>query len=252
MALVRIDGINFTYAGAKRPALIDASLEINEGEYVLLTGASGCGKTTLIRQIKPELTPAGTRQGSIAYDGTAIEKLDTKRAAAEIGFVQQNPDNQIVTDYVWHELAFGLECMGLSVGVIRRRVAEMAAFFGMESWFRNKTYALSGGQKQRVSIAGVIAMHPKCIVLDEPTVGLDPKERVRIRERISELAGDKVILVSTHVVSDIEPIAGEVILIKSGSIIDKDTVGNLCSKYGNVNGLEELYMTIFEEAKPDA
>lgn len=88
--------------------------------------------------------------------------------------------------------------------------------------------------------------------IDEPTVGLDPKERVRIRERISELAGDKVILVSTHVVSDIEPIAGEVILIKSGSIIDKDTVGNLCSKYGNVNGLEELYMTIFEEAKPDA
>lgn len=88
--------------------------------------------------------------------------------------------------------------------------------------------------------------------IDEPTVGLDPKERVRIRERISELAGDKVILVSTHVVSDIEPIAGEVILIKSGSIIDKDTVGNLCSKYGNVNGLEELYMTIFGEAKPDA
>ena len=146
MALVRIDGINFTYAGAKKSALINASLEINEGEYVLLTGASGCGKTTLIRQIKPELTPAGARQGSIAYDGTAIEKLDTRRAAAEIGFVQQNPDNQIVTDYVWHELAFGLECMGLSVGVIRRRVAEMAAFFGMESWFRSKTYALSGGQ----------------------------------------------------------------------------------------------------------
>ena len=94
MALVRIDGINFTYAGAKRPALINASLEINEGEYVLLTGASGCGKTTLIRQIKPELTPAGAREGSITYDGAAIESLNTRRAAAEIGFVQQNPDNQ--------------------------------------------------------------------------------------------------------------------------------------------------------------
>ena len=164
MALVRIDGISFTYAGAKRPALIDASLEINEGEYVLLTGASGCGKTTLIRQIKPELTPAGARQGSIAYDGTAIEKLDTRRAAAEIGFVQQNPDNQIVTDYVWHELAFGLECMGLSVGVIRRRVAEMAAFFGMESWFRSKTYALSGGQKQLLNLAGALAMDPRLLI----------------------------------------------------------------------------------------
>lgn len=128
MALVRIDGISFTYAGAKKSALINASLEINEGEYVLLTGASGCGKTTLIRQIKPELTPAGAREGSITYDGVAIASLNTRRAAAEIGFVQQNPDNQIVTDYVWHELAFGLECMGLSVGVIRRRVAEMAAF----------------------------------------------------------------------------------------------------------------------------
>ena len=169
MALVRIDGINFTYAGAKRPALIDASLEINEGEYVLLTGASGCGKTTLIRQIKPELTPAGAREGSITYDGVVIESLNTKRAAAEIGFVQQNPDNQIVTDYVWHELAFGLECMGLSVGVIRRRVAEMAAFFGMESWFRSKTYALSGGQKQLLNLAGALAMDPRLLILDEPT-----------------------------------------------------------------------------------
>lgn len=146
MALVRIDGINFTYAGAKKSALINASFEINEGEYVLLTGASGCGKTTLIRQIKPELTPAGAREGSITYDGVAIESLNTKRAAAEIGFVQQNPDNQIVTDYVWHELAFGLECMGLSVGVIRRRVAEMAAFFGMESWFRNKHMPFRAGR----------------------------------------------------------------------------------------------------------
>ena len=88
---------------------------------------------------------------------------------------------------------------------------------------------------------------PEILILDEPTAGLDPKERVRIRERIAALAGDKVILVSTHVVSDIEPIAKEIILIKSGKIIDQDTVEHLCGKYGRVNGLEELYMRIFEE-----
>ena len=126
MALLRIENLSFAYPNAPQRALDDVSLEIEKGEYVVLCGPSGCGKTTLLRQVKPGLVPAGAREGSVYYGNTLVSDLPELTAASEIGFVQQNPDNQIVTDFVWHELAFGLENMGLPVPVIRRRVAEMA------------------------------------------------------------------------------------------------------------------------------
>ena len=147
MALLRVEGLSFAYPNAPVRALDKVDLQINKGEYVVLCGPSGCGKTTLLRQVKPGLQPAGAREGNVFYREKPIEDIPALKAAAEIGFVQQNPDNQIVTDYVWHELAFGLENMGFPVPVIRRRVAEMAAFFGMETWFRSKTTELSAGQK---------------------------------------------------------------------------------------------------------
>ena len=110
----------------------------------------------------------------------------------------------------------------------------------------------SGGMKQRILIAQAILGNPKLIILDEPTAGLDPKERVRIREQIKTLSGDKIILVSTHVVSDIESIANEIILIKNGNIIDRDTVNALCSKHNNSDNLEGVYMHIFGEDEQNA
>mgnify|MGYP002981527693 FL=1 len=136
---------------------------------------------------------------------------------------------------------------GISKKEMPEEIARVLSYVNMTEAANRPIGTYSGGMKQRILIAQAILGDPKLIVLDEPTAGLDPKERVRIRERIAALAGDKVILVSTHVVSDIEPIAKEIILIKSGKIIDQDTVEHLCSKYGRVNGLEELYMRIFEE-----
>ena len=174
MAILQFEGVSFAYPNSKRRVIDQISFSMEEGEYVVVCGESGCGKTTLLRLAKPELTPAGAFEGKIYYKNTLLDELDKETSALKIGFVQQNPDNQIVTDYVWHEMAFGLENMALPTQVIRRRVSEMASFFGMEDWFHKKTCELSGGQKQMLNLASIMAMNPELLILDEPTSMLDP------------------------------------------------------------------------------
>lgn len=227
-------------------ALEHVSLELDNGIYGLL-GPNGAGKSTLMNIITGNIKP---NDGQVLWDGHDIKILGSKYRSI-IGYA---PQQQGLYDTFTGKrfLSYMAALKGIPKKDMSREIDRVLEYVNMTEAADRAIGTYSGGMKQRILIAQAVLGNPKLIVLDEPTVGLDPKERVRIRERISELAGDKVILVSTHVVSDIEPIAGEVILIKSGSIIDKDTVGNLCSKYGNVNGLEALYMTIFEEAKPDA
>lgn len=174
MELITCKHLNFTYPGCEVPALRDISFSVERSEFVVLCGKSGCGKSTLLRHLKKNLMPYGRLEGSILYQGQEIEELPKRLCASEIGFVQQNPDNQIVTDKVWHELAFGLESLGLDNLTIKRRVAEMASFFGIQTWFRKSVCELSGGQKQLLNLASVMAMKPKLLVLDEPTSQLDP------------------------------------------------------------------------------
>ncbi|MCI8554842.1 MAG: ATP-binding cassette domain-containing protein, partial [Clostridiales bacterium] len=169
-----IQNLTFTYPEASLPALEDISLSVDAGEFFVLYGRSGCGKSTLLRQIKPQLAPHGEKSGNILFEGVPVTELSDRESAAGIGFVLQSPDHQIVTDKVWHELAFGLESLGCDTPSIRRRVAEMASFFGIQNWFYQNVSALSGGQKQLLNLASVMVMQPRILILDEPTSQLDP------------------------------------------------------------------------------
>lgn len=168
---------NYTETSQKNiaePILQDITFSVEEGEYVLICGETGCGKSTLLKLLKKELSPAGRMSGQILLKGKPLEEWDDRASAAYAGFVMQNPNDQCVTDQVWHELSFGLENLGTEPDVIRRRVAEIAAYFGIDDWYDKKVEELSGGQKQLLNLAAVMVMDPKILLLDEPTAQLDP------------------------------------------------------------------------------
>ena len=175
MAHFQIKDLSFSYPTAKGKKSLDGvSLSIEKGEYIVLCGKSGSGKTTLLRLLKSVLAPHGKKQGEILFNGTPIETVNQRLQSAKIGYVMQNPDDQIVTDKVWHELAFGLESLGCDQKTMRARVAEMACYFGIQDWFHRDVANLSGGQKQLLNLASIMAMQPEVLILDEPTSQLDP------------------------------------------------------------------------------
>ncbi len=197
------------------------NLTIHQGEFIVLIGQSGCGKSTLLRHFKRELRPHGTMTGTIFYKDCDLEQLDAEVAAADIGYVFQNPDNQIVTDKVWHELAFGLESLGIDAPTIRRRVAEMANFFGIQKWFHHKTTELSGGQKQLLNLASIMVMQPKLLLLDEPTSQLDPiaaLEFIQTLHRLNKELGITIILIE-HRLEEVLTLADRVLIMDEGSIL---------------------------------
>ena len=229
MALLWFDKVSFAYPDAARRALDEVSFSMEEGEYLVVCGESGCGKTTLLRQAKPELTPAGARGGTVYYREQSLSEVPELTSAMEIGYVQQNPDNQIVTDYVWHELAFGLENMALPTRMIQRKVSEMASFFGMEEWFRKKTSELSGGQKQMLNLASIMAMNPKLLILDEPTSMLDPLAARNLLDTVARINRELgvAVLLCEHRLEDVFQRADRVLLMKQGGILADDTPENL-------------------------
>ena len=220
MARFHIQNLTFSYPEALSPALSDVSLTIAPGEYVLLCGASGSGKTTLLRHLKTVLTPHGTRSGAVTLDGTPLEQISQREQAARIGFVMQNPDDQIVTDKVWHELAFGLENLGCDPKTMRLRVAEMASFFGIQDWFHREVAELSGGQKQLLNLASIMAMQPEVLILDDPTSQLDPiaaADFLNTLKKINRELGT-TILITEHRTEDVFPAADRVIVMEEGRV----------------------------------
>ncbi len=221
MAHIDIQSLSFSYPNAAKKALDDVNLSIQKGEYVVLCGQSGSGKSTLLRHLKTVLTPHGTRNGSIRYDNTELSLLDQKTQACAIGFVMQNPDEQIVTDQVWHELAFGLESIGCEQNTMRLRVAEMASYFGIQGWFYRNIDELSGGQKQLVNLASIMAMQPQVLILDEPTSQLDPlaaSDFLNTVRKINLELGTTVII-TEHRLEDIYHAADRVVVMENGKIL---------------------------------
>lgn len=238
MDTFEIQNLTFSYPEQARSALEDLSLTVKQGEFLVLCGPSGCGKSTLLRQLKTVLAPHGRRTGEIRFEGRPLDELDLREQSQRIGFVQQSPENQIVTDKVWHELAFGLESLGCDTPTIRRRVAEMASFFGIQTWFYKNVTELSGGQKQLLNLASVMAMQPSVLILDEPTSQLDPiasADFLATVGKINRELGTTVIL-TEHRLEDAFPLATRVAVMDQGKLLctgTPDEVGAVLKDAGH-------------------
>jgi energy-coupling factor transport system ATP-binding protein len=233
-----IEGLTFTYPERSAPALDGVDLEFRDGDFTVLCGPSGGGKTTLLRHLKPCLTPHGKTAGAVNFRGRAWADVTEREQAAQIGFVSQTPDNQIVTDKVWHELAFGLESLGVDNQTMRLRVAEMASFFGLQDWFERNVTELSGGQKQLLNLASVMATQPVVLILDEPTSQLDPiaaAEFLATLKKINLELGTTVIL-TEHRLEEAFPLADQVVVLDQGKVTLSGAPADVCRSAMDAGG----------------
>ena len=197
---IEVRGLSFAYPGAGAPVLEGLDWHVPQGAFALLVGGTGSGKSTLLSLLKPEIAPAGERAGELRVLGEDVADMDVRASAERVGYVFQDPENQIVCETVWHEMAFGLENLGVSRDEMRRRVAETSYFFGLEDWLHRDTDTLSGGRKQLLSLAAVLALRPRVLLLDEPTSQLDPvaeKNFLHALFRVNRELGCTVV-VATH------------------------------------------------------
>ena len=226
MKFIRADNVHFAYEPAEgeapREVLHGVSLEIAKGEFVALLGHNGCGKSTMAKLFNGMLQPT---EGRITVDGMDTTQEETiYEVRRRVGLVQQNPDNQLVASIVEEDVAFGPENLGVEPKEIRCRVDEALKAVDMYEYRENAPYKLSGGQKQRVAIAGVIAMEPDCIVLDEPTAMLDPRGRDEVMSTIQKLNREKgiTIILITHYMDEAVQ-AGRVVVMDEGNILTQGT-----------------------------
>lgn len=200
MPAIEVRSLSFSYPGADAAVLEGLDWSVPQGAFALLVGGTGSGKSTLLSLLKPEIAPAGECAGELRVLGESVADMDVRASAERVGYVFQDPENQIVCETVWHEMAFGLENLGMSRDEMRRRVAETSYFFGLEDWLHRDTDTLSGGRKQLLSLAAVLALRPRVLLLDEPTSQLDPvaeKNFLHALFRVNRELGCTVV-VATH------------------------------------------------------
>ena len=244
MEKIKVENLSFAYPDKGKKALSGVNLSVSAGEFVVLCGKSGSGKSTLLRALKPSLAPFGEVSGKVFLDGADITALSPREDAEKIGFVLQNPENQIVTDKVYSELAFTLESLSYKTEEMRLRVAEMASFFGLSDVFSNDVASLSGGMKQTLALASVMATSPEVLLLDEPTSRLDPiaaEKFLSTLRRINRELGVTVIM-SEHNLSEAFALADRVVVLDEGEIIadaPPREVGRILSE-----GSSEMFMAL--------
>ena len=236
---VNIVDLEFSYPNASIPSVNGISLRLEKGSFTCICGPSGCGKTTLLRNLKPSITPHGMRRGEIKILGKSVESFEGRAGeeAQTIGYVLQNPENQIVTDKVWHELAFGLENLGLPTETIRLRIAEIASFFGIQSWFDKDVSELSGGQKQLLNLAAVMVMQPEILILDEPTSQLDPIAAVDFLDAVKKINNDigTTVIITEHRLDNVVSMSDRLIVMDSGKILVNDEPYNAVFRLAEIN-----------------
>lgn len=243
MALLEIKNLSFSYPESGKKALDGVSLSVSEGEFVLLCGESGCGKTTLLSIIKRQMRPEGNLSGEILYKGENIDSLSERESVTDFGYVYQSPEKQIVTDKVWHELAFGPESIGMNTQSIRRRAAEISGFFGISKWYRKDTASLSGGQKQLLNLASVMITDPKVLLLDEPTSQLDPiaaSEFIATLRKINDEIGVTIILVE-HRLEELFSKVDRVVMMSEGKVVVDSRPQELGKHYDEIEKLPMKY-----------
>lgn len=225
MALLDIRELSFTYPDGDKPAIDKIDLSIERGELVTVAGATGSGKSTLLRQLKPELRQNGDVSGSVTFDNINLTSLSPTASAERIAYVAQSPEEQIVTDKVWHELAFTAENLGMRRDDIARRVAEISAYFHIEGWYDRETATLSGGEKQLLNLASVMITDPDVLILDEPTAQLDPVAAERFIDTVSKLNRETglTVIVCEHRTDLLIPLSDRLVILDGGRIAHAGT-----------------------------
>lgn len=243
MALLSVQNLTVTFPESAKPILHNIHFALDSGEFAVLCGKTGCGKSTLLRMCKRELRPLCSLEGEVRYQGTPLEQLDARISAAEIGFVMQHPEQQIVTDRVWHELAFGLENLGMKRDTMQRKIAEIASYFGMESLLDRDPALLSGGQKQLLNLASVMIMQPKLLILDEPTAQLDPiaaSDFLTTLRRLNQDFSVTIFLVE-HRLEEVIPLANRLLIIENGTLLadgsPREVLNNIHSDHPVMSGM---------------